>query len=86
MDYLELAAKGCIFLGGSMLIGVALYLARSWWLEREERRRLEANQHAEDDYYAGLHQALLRHVDEYAHLKESLLLHIEALLRKVDRQ
>jgi hypothetical protein len=72
MDYLELAAKGCIWLGGSMLIAVALYLARAWWLERKERRRLEVVRQKDDAYYASLH--------------ESLLQHIEALLRKVDRQ
>jgi hypothetical protein len=71
MDYLELAAKGCIILGGGMLIGVALYMTRAWWLEREKRRGQEAIEQMEDEHYAGLPRSLLSHIDE---------------IRKVDRQ
>jgi glutamate/tyrosine decarboxylase-like PLP-dependent enzyme len=75
MDYLDLLGKGCIWLGGSMLIAVALYLARAWWLERKERevrKSLAAIKQAEDEYYTGLHLSLLLHVNE--------------MIRKVDRQ
>lgn len=86
MDYLELAAKGSIFLGCSMLIGVALYLARGWWLERIEHKEREAAMQQENDEYAGdQQQALLQHIDEYDGLRESLLSHIEELLKKVDK-
>jgi hypothetical protein len=72
MDYLEMVAFACIFLGCSLLIGVAAYKLHGWWLRREERRSLAAIQQMEDDEYAGLRASLLSHVDE--------------LIRKVDRQ
>lgn len=86
MDYFGMLNFSCVILGGGMLIGVALYIARGWWLRREERRSLATTEPLKEDEYDGMHQALPQHVDEYDGLKESLLLHIEELLRKVDRQ
>lgn len=71
MDYLGMAAFACFILGGTLLIGVALYKAHGWWIKRQDQREREATARLEDEY-AGLHDALLRHVDE--------------LIRKVDRQ
>lgn len=64
MDYLGMLSFSCIILGGGMLIGVALYKARGWWLRREERKSLKAIRQLEDEHYAGLHEALLRHAKE----------------------
>jgi hypothetical protein len=85
MDYLEMLAFACIFLGGSMLIGLLAWLVHCWWIERAERKEQAADQQRDDEYYAGLHQALLRQAEEYAGLRESLLQHVDELIRKVDR-
>jgi glutamate/tyrosine decarboxylase-like PLP-dependent enzyme len=86
MDYLELAAKGCIILGGGMLIGVALYMARAWWLEREKRRSQEAIEQREDEDSGDQQQVLPQHMDEYDGLHAALLRHVNEMIRKVDRQ
>lgn len=71
MDYLGMAAFACIFLGGSMLFGVLAYQLHGWWLKREERRSWTAAIQRDDEYYAGLRESLLQHIDE--------------LLKKVDK-
>lgn len=72
MDYAELARNILIYFSSAAAIAVLLWQGHLWWQERHERRSLKAIQQLEDEHYAGLHEALLRHVD--------------ALIRKVDRQ
>lgn len=71
MDYLDLAGKACIFLGGWLLLSVLTYRVHEWWKNRFTRKSLKAIRQMEDEHYAGL--------------RESLLSHINELIRKVDR-
>ncbi len=72
MDYFKLAGYGCIFLGGWLLFSVLAYKLHGWWQSRFARKSLKAIRQLEDEHYEGLRESLLRHIDE--------------MIRKVDRQ
>ncbi|HEX2614101.1 MAG TPA: hypothetical protein VHL10_01295 [Nitrososphaera sp.] len=84
MDYLGMLGFSCIFLGCSMLVGLVAWLAHGWWIARKER---EAAMQQENDEYAGDQQQVLpQHMDEYDGLHDALLRHVNEMIRKVDRQ
>ena len=64
MDYLGMLGFSCIILGGGMLIGLLAWLIHGWWIERAERKEHEADQRRDDEHYAGPRESLLQHIDE----------------------
>lgn len=63
MDYLGMLGFSCIFLGGSMLIGLLAWLGHCTWIEREERREREAIRRMEDRYYDEMKQGAVQYVE-----------------------
>lgn len=71
MNYFGMLGFSLVFLGGSLFFGLLAWLVHSWWLERATRRKRENAMQKDAEYYDGLRESLLQHVDE--------------LIRKVDR-